>query len=80
MSSSLFCSVVRHSLSKCLVVAKFIHLEKTVKLRFEVVPVLNLTPRHEGVWGGEDIAPRFLNLGVRRLVVSFTPRLIYSLY
>lgn len=30
-----------------------------------VVPVLNGTSRHEGMWGSGCVAPRILNLGIR---------------
>jgi hypothetical protein len=44
----------------------------------KVVPVLNWTLRHEGVWGSGFIEPHFLDLGTRwRWVVSFMPRPLY---
>jgi hypothetical protein len=35
--------------------------------------------RHEGMWGSGGIAPLILNLGARRWLVSFTPRLSVQL-
>jgi hypothetical protein len=44
----------------------------------EVVPVLNLAPGHEGVWGSWGIALRILDTDTRwRWVVSFTPGSLY---
>jgi hypothetical protein len=35
-------------------------------IKGEVVPVPNLAPSHEDVWGSGGIAPRILDLGTRR--------------
>lgn len=46
--------------------------------RISCIYVNNCTPRHENIWGSEDIAPRILKLGCRgRWVVNFT---VWPLY
>jgi hypothetical protein len=35
----------------------WLYKNKTVKVKGKVVPVFNLAPRREDVWGSGDIAP-----------------------
>jgi hypothetical protein len=45
-----------------------------VKKWGKTIPMLNLAPHHEDVWGSGCIAPRFLHLNARwRQMVNFTP-------
>jgi hypothetical protein len=52
-------------------------VELMVKVKVQVVPVLNWAPRHEGILG-EWMYSSFFDLGTRcGWVVSFTPQLLY---
>jgi hypothetical protein len=50
---------------KCLLLWGYLR-SKVKKAKGEILPILNLGPRNEDVWGNEGVAPPFLTLALNR--------------